>query len=201
MDIFDPGHPGRPNLLTDLEDKIRRHHTLYPRTRVKADQWEEILSVTLAQLGVPNEWGPGSHRIGTDITLGSGVTVSAKSGTYDRAEQTLTFSGSRLGKHSSTLSAMVNHVLATKSDWYAFCAGPKTKSRSPEYDLFFIPGYLLDYGSPADWVQRTTESGSSVWAFGGSSLSAEIRSSMSHQLWTTLNLTHLQQRPSRSFTI
>jgi hypothetical protein len=199
VEVLDPGHPDRPALLSHLESLIRAHHELYEEGRVKAEQWEELLSRALRMAGHPNEWNCGSHAVGTDITLDSGSTVSAKSGVYDEAKRILTFSGSRLGKHGADIASMVHHVNASRSDYYAFAASPKRKPGLC-YDIFFVPGALIHYGSREDWTLKP-DAKSPVWAYSGPRLRAEIRSSMSHQIWTDLRLERMSQVPAHSFSI
>lgn len=202
MEILDPGHPDRPVLLGHIEQLIRTHHSLYEHSRVKADQWEELLTKALIQTGFPCQWQAGSHAVGTDVTLASGATVSVKSGTHDTAKSALVFSGSRLGRHSHSINAMVNYLNATRSNYYALAATPKpATSGTIEYHIFLIPGRLIHYGQGHEWGEKASNASAPIWEYANPNLSAEIRASMSHQVWTTLDLSAMRQAPAHTFTI
>ena len=100
----------REILKIGLVEKLKIHHSLY-RLPCTSEYLEELISSILAENGYINDWQPNrSHAISVDMTLDSGMSFSVKSGVYDVSKSTLTFSGSRLGKHE-TLSEMVNSVI------------------------------------------------------------------------------------------
>lgn len=189
------------DLPAKLRDMLTQHHNVYVAA-AKAEQLEELVSGALANAGAANDWRPGSHTVSTDITLTqSGATISVKSGEVKGGGTTLTISGSRLGKSSSSLASMLGQVKASSAEYYLCLARDKADwpadvdARSDKkYLLFIFPAALLDYGTAADWTVRETDSGKKVYACSpskGAIASASISESMSFQLWTDITVSKL----------
>ena len=108
-------------LIGGLLGKLAIHHSVY-RLPCTSEYLEELVSDTLNENGMPNDWIPNrSHSVSIDMTLDSGESISVKSGTYDPVKQTLVISGSRLGKHE-TLDKMLDAVVSTHADYYVCLA-------------------------------------------------------------------------------
>ena len=178
-------------LKVGLVDKLKIHHSLY-RLPCTAEFLEELISSILAENGYSNDWQPNrSHAISVDMTLDIGPSISVKSGIYDISKSTLTFSGSRLGKHN-TLPEMVNSVMENKADYYV-CVSKTDQdwSNTPAlfdmrtYYLFVFPSTALKYDSIWDTVESSR--GGYKYAMEIDGMKASIHPSLSHQLWTTVS--------------
>lgn len=181
----------REILKIGLVEKLKIHHSLY-RLPCTSEYLEELISSILAENGYINDWQPNrSHAISVDMTLDSGMSFSVKSGMYDVSKSTLTFSGSRLGKHE-TLSEMVNSVIDNKADYY-ICVSKTDQnwSNTPAlfdmktYFLFVFPSTALKYDS--SWEKVESSRGGYKYAMSVDGMSASIHPSLSHQLWTTVS--------------
>jgi hypothetical protein len=196
-------------MIKHIIDELVRHHEAY-NIRCSGDFWEERLDTALNRTRLGSDWTPGSHAVSTDTSLtgANNMTVSVKSGTVTGQEEEvkLTISGSRLGKHSGNMDAMLAHVKTTSAEVYVCLShrdtdwkfkddsGADRKVQDTDdkvYNLFVFPSSLLDYGQPSDWDDHQTPSGHTVWALPRTEprkMSAEIRGSMSHQLWTKIDV-------------
>ena len=181
----------REILKIGLVEKLKIHHSLY-RLPCTSEYLEELISSILAENGYINDWQPNrSHTISVDMTIQDGPSFSVKSGIYDISKSTLTFSGSRLGKHE-TLSEMVNSVIDNKADYYV-CVSKTDQnwSNTPAlfdmktYFLFVFPSTALQYDSHWDKVESSR--GGYKYAMNIDGMSASIHPSLSHQLWTTVS--------------
>jgi len=181
----------REILKQGLADKLKIHHSLY-RLPCTSEFLEELIASILAENGYANDWQPNrSHTISVDMTIENGPSLSVKSGMFDVAKNTLTFSGSRLGKHE-TLSAMVNSVIDNKADYYV-CVSKTDQdwSNTPAlfdmrtYYMFVFPSTALQYD--ASWEKVESSRGGYKYAMTIDGMSASIHPSLSHQLWTTVN--------------
>lgn len=170
-----------------LTDKLKIHHSVY-RLPCTAEYLEELISDSLNSVGYINDWQPNrSHSVSVDMSLALGQSFSIKSGIYDDKKQTLTFSGSRLGKHK-TLDEMIKTINDTSADYY-ICVAKRDQDWSPtpaknepkKYFVFVFKSDLINYNA----VWDTKDSG--VYFMGTDGLSAKIVPSMSHQLWTTVS--------------
>ena len=173
--------------LPVLKDKLKIHHSVY-RLPCTAEFLEELISDSLNSVGYTNDWQPNrSHSVSVDMNLDIGPSFSVKSGIYDDIKQTLTFSGSRLGKHK-TLDEMIKSINETSADYY-ICVSKRDQDWSPTpaktatkyYYVFVFKSDLINYNA----VWDTKDSG--VYFMGTEGLSAKIVPSMSHQLWTTVS--------------
>jgi hypothetical protein len=185
-----------PDFLNEIKSRIQLHHSLYKSTRVSADLWEEVIVRSLEKLGYSVDWNSGSHKVGTDILLKDNslgdFTLSAKSGVYEADKNTLTFSGSRLGTYKNNFTDMLEHIKKTQSDVYLFAAGEKSKNRSNHtYSIFAVAKSKIDYAAESQW--RDTSDKPNIHT---QYLKADVRPSMSHQLWTTLKLEPLLLAPN-----
>lgn len=194
MGFLDSSDPQHTQFIDLVRGRIYGHHAFYAEARVSNDLWEETIHRSLEALGVPHVWTHGSHEVGTDIALldengDRKTTISVKSGTYSRTNQTLKFSGSRLGSHSASIQEMHHKIVSTQSDYYLFAAQPTGRGADAppkdhnNYSLFLIPKRLVSYGRADQWVPEGRN-----WVYTSPTLKAEIRASMSYQLWTTLQL-------------
>jgi hypothetical protein len=180
-------------LIGGLLDKLAIHHSVY-RLPCTSEFLEELISDTLNENGMPNDWKPNrSHSVSIDMTLDSGPSISVKSGRYDPEKATLVISGSRLGKHE-TLENMVESVSTTHADWYVCLAKADqdwstipSKIEPKTYYLFVFEASKLDY-SFEHWSRKDSKHGSGYkYVMEIPGMSATIRPTMSHQLWTTVS--------------
>lgn len=180
-------------LIGGLLEKLAIHHSVY-RLPCTSEYLEELVSDTLNQNGMPNDWKPDrSHSVSIDMTLDSGESISVKSGRYDPVKNTLVISGSRLGKHE-TLEKMLEAVVSTHADYYVCLAKADqdwssipSKNDTKTYYLFVFSASNLDY-SLEHWIKKPSKHGKGYkYIMETTSMSATIRPSMSHQLWTTIS--------------
>lgn len=175
-----------------LPNKLKSHHSVY-RKPCKGDYLEELIASVLAENGINNDWQPDeNHTISVDMNLENGMSLSIKSGIYDPVKNTLKFSGSRLGKHK-TREDMVKSIIDNSADWY-ICVSRVEKDWSPvpsfldtkTYYLFSFPSSVLRYDS--EWITEYTKSGNPKHYMQIDGMYADIKSSLSYQLWTTISL-------------
>jgi hypothetical protein len=124
------------------------------------------------------------------MSLESGESFSIKSGVY--ANNTLTFSGSRLGKYQ-TLDAMISSVVDNSAKYYVCLAkadqdwsSVPAENEVKTYYLFIFDSQTLIYDSGV-WNKVQTKSGGYNYVMESIGLSARINTSMSSQLWTSVN--------------
>ena len=180
----------RDILIDGLTKKLKSHHSVY-RLPCTSEFLEELIANTLSEHGLKNDWQPNrSHTVSKDMSLDTGPSISVKSGVY--ANNTLTFSGSRLGKHD-TLDKMINHVLENKADYYVCLAkadqdwsSVPSQNETKTYYLFIFDANVLMYDLPL-WNKVQTKSGGYNYVMEAIGMSAKINTSMSSQLWTTVN--------------
>jgi hypothetical protein len=179
-------------LKVHLLEKLRLHHTIY-RLPAIGEYLEELISDTLKENGMPNDWKPQrTNSPSKDFTLNTGETFSIKSGLYNIKNATLKFSGSRLGKHSG-IDEMVKSIKDNHADYY-ICVAKNDHDWSPTpelgedktYYLFVFDSALLDY-SGGIWNKVDNDLGYK-YVMDIPGMHARIVSSMSHQLWTTVDL-------------
>jgi hypothetical protein len=180
-------------LIGGLLDKLAIHHSVY-RLPCTSEFLEELIADTLNENGMPNDWKPNrSHSVSIDMTLDSGESISVKSGTYKPEKGDLVISGSRLGKHE-TLEKMVESVASTHADWYVCLAKADqdwshipSKNEVKTYYLFVFEANKLDY-SIEHWTRKDSKHGSGYkYVMEIPGMSATIRPTMSHQLWSTIS--------------
>ena len=183
----------KDTLIGGLSTKLAVHHSVY-RLPCTSEYLEELVADTLSENGMQNDWKPDrSHSVSIDMTLESGQSISVKSGRYDPVKRTLVISGSRLGKHE-TLEKMLESVASTHADYYVCLAKADqdwshipSKNEIKTYHLFVFEASNLDY-SFEHWTRQDSKHGKGYkYVMDIGTMSATIRSTMSHQLWTTIS--------------
>ncbi len=177
-------------LVEGLTNKLKVHHSVY-RLPCTSEFLEELISNTLTEAGYINDWQPNrSHSISVDMSLESGESFSVKSGVY--ANNTLTFSGSRLGKYQ-TLDAMISSVVDNSAKYYVCLAksdqdwsSVPAENEIKTYYLFVFDSQTLIYDTGV-WNKVETKSGGYNYVMESIGMSARINTSMSSQLWTSVN--------------
>jgi len=177
-------------LIPGLTEKLKIHHSVY-RLPCTSEFLEELISSILTENGLTNDWQPNrSHSVSVDMSLESGESLSIKSGVY--ANNTLTFSGSRLGKYQ-TLDAMISSVMDNSAKYYVCLAKSEedwssvpAKNEKKVYYLFVFDAQTLIYDSGV-WNKVQTKSGGYNYVMESIGMSARINTSMSSQLWTSVN--------------
>jgi len=180
----------KQTLIPGLIEKLKVHHSVY-RLPCTSEFLEELIASVLTEAGYTNDWQPNrSHSISVDMSLDSGQSFSVKSGVY--ANNTLTFSGSRLGKHDG-LDNMIASVIDNSADYYVCLAksdqdwsSVPAKNEKKIYYLFAFPSKTLIYDSGV-WNKVETKSGGYNYVMESIGMSARINTSMSSQLWTSVN--------------
>ena len=177
-------------LIEGLTEKLKIHHSVY-RLPCTSEFLEELISNTLKEAGYINDWQPNrSHSVSIDMSLESGESFSIKSGVY--ANNTLTFSGSRLGKYDG-LDNMIASVVSNSADYYVCLAkadqdwsSVPSQNETKIYYLFVFPSQTLIYDNGL-WNKVQTKSGGYNYVMESIGMSARINTSMSSQLWTSVN--------------
>ena len=172
-------------LITGLTEKLKVHHSVY-RLPCTSEFLEELIASVLTEAGYTNDWQPNrSHSISVDMSLDSGQSFSVKSGVY--ANNTLTFSGSRLGKHVG-LDNMIASVIDNSADYYVCLAksdqdwsSVPSQNEKKIYYLFVFPAKTLIYDSGV-WNKVETKSGGYNYVMESIGMSARTNTSMSSQL-------------------
>ena len=180
----------KQTLIPGLIEKLKVHHSVY-RLPCTSEFLEELIASVLTEAGYTNDWQPNrSHSISVDMSLDSGQSFSVKSGVY--ANNTLTFSGSRLGKHVG-LDNMIASVIDNSADYYVCLAksdqdwsSVPSQNEKKIYYLFVFPAKTLIYDSGV-WNKVETKSGGYNYVMDSIGMSARINTSMSSQLWTSVN--------------
>ena len=180
----------KQTLISGLTEKLKIHHSVY-RLPCTSEFLEELISNTLKEAGYINDWQPNrSHSVSIDMSLESGESFSIKSGVY--ANNTLTFSGSRLGKHDG-LDNMIASVVSNSADYYVCLAkadqdwsSVPAENEKKVYYLFVFDSQTLIYDSGV-WNKVETKSGGYNYVMESIGMSARINTSMSSQLWTSVN--------------
>jgi hypothetical protein len=180
----------KQTLIEGLTEKLKIHHSVY-RLPCTSEFLEELISNTFTEHGLINDWQPNrSHSISVDMSLESGESFSIKSGVY--ANNTLTFSGSRLGKHDG-LDNMIASVVDNSADYYVCLAKSDqdwscipSQNEKKIYYLFVFDAQTLIYDNGL-WNKVQTKSGGYNYVMESIGMSARINTSMSSQLWTSVN--------------
>jgi len=180
----------KQTLISGLTEKLKIHHSVY-RLPCTSEFLEELISNTLKEAGYINDWQPNrSHSVSIDMSLESGESFSIKSGVY--ANNTLTFSGSRLGKYDG-LDNMIASVVSNSADYYVCLAkadqdwsSVPSQNETKVYYLFIFDSQTLIYDNGL-WNKVQTKSGGYNYVMESIGMSARINTSMSSQLWTSVN--------------
>ena len=144
-------------LTEALQINLGKHHSIYtlPCT---AEYLEELISTSLKQIGIDNDWQPNrSHAISTDLSL------------------------------------RIESVIEDSADWY-FCVAKResdwTLNSANEFNkiyyFFAFECKSLPYDE-IEWSLKATKSGGVTYFVDLDGFHAEIRPSMSHQLWTKVS--------------
>ena len=178
-------------LIDGLTKKLTEHHLIY-RLPCTSEYLEELISDSLNEAGLKNDWQPNrSHTASVDMKI-KDSSISVKSGVYDLEKASLKFSGSRLGKHE-TIDQMISHLNDTSADYYV-CVAKRDQDWSPTpakneikvYYLFVFDAKHLNYDSSL-WNKVTTRNGGYNYEMESIGMKAKISTSLSSQLWTTLD--------------
>jgi hypothetical protein len=180
-----------------IQKRIKKHHKLYDLP-VIAEYWEEVFAKSVEDGEGYSDWKPDkSHCIGKDQVCtidGETYRISNKSGKYNRKNETLVISGSRSGEYE-TLEDKIKFFSDKKEDVYVCCATETKKPSSKNYYIFFFESKLLNY-SEANWLPKygknQTQTG---WYCDTDNYRAEIRHSLSGQIWTTIKLLNANITP------
>jgi hypothetical protein len=177
-------------LIEGLTEKLKIHHSVY-RLPCTSEFLEELISNTFTEHDLINDWQPNrSHSVSVDMSLDTGQSFSIKSGVY--ANNTLTFSGSRLGKHDG-LDNMIASVVDNSADYYVCLAkadqdwsSVPSQNEKKIYYLFVFDAQTLIYDNGL-WNKVQTKSGGYNYVMESIGMSARINTSMSSQLWTSVS--------------
>lgn len=180
-----------------LKRTMEYHLSKYTQKVIKNIAAEQVLNLSLNDLGYKTKWDEGSHAPGPDIYLldhkspllyDNGYSISVKSGEVSTSGS-LKISGSRSTKHS-TIEDKINFLNDTKPDMYFFFSQKQgfKKDRvenTVTYQAMAIGQETFTLGTKDDWEQVGND-----WVLKnptGPLLSAHISSKMSDQLWMTFD--------------
>jgi hypothetical protein len=179
------------SLVPYIKDRLEKHHKLYSG-QCKAEYWEENLSWALKQAGFGSNWRPDfNHKSGVDQITDSGIHISNKGGSLNL--DYIKISGSRLTKHKSIQEKL--NFLSDKTEDYILCLATEKSDWTKNikrYYFIVIDSKKLNYHQQ-EWEETYGVKGSlknevNGWKCEASSFSAEIRKTMSDQLWTEVKL-------------
>ena len=184
-------------VLDYIVDRIKKHHELYDLP-VFGELWEEVLHKSFKDAGQKSDWKPNrSHAVGMDIVHEEHGRISCKSGTYEKRvkkSDTLKINGSRTTQYP-TLEEKLEFLSESKDDVY-YCLGKigeEWKQGLKRYYLFVFKSDILDL-SKQNWQPFKTKKGNAGgWRCSNEKYSAEIRKTMSDQLWVTFNTDYLPE--------
>ena len=168
------------NIASAIEKRIKRYHENFSLP-LMAEQWEEVLTRSLRDVGLKPEWdNDRSHKVGEDIYEESIGRISCKSGSLEK--DSVKFNGSRTTRFK-TLEEKLNFLSSPHDDVYFMLAKDKKDimSKNFKYKVLVFPSTVCKVNK-LKWEE--TKSG---WK-GTGDFSAMISRSMSDQLWTTLPL-------------
>ena len=199
-------------VLANIERRCKYAVKATSSIRVKGGQAEAIMADALCDAKVPIENATDKHTPGADIfpTFRSRVIdgISAKSGKKKKhrgVENTLALSGYRLGRFHKDLDATVTWIQENKPSAFLCLANPTPAGKKAKvfadfylYSVFLFEAHLLDYGTPEMWT--ASENGKRYF-LETPYMKAEIRHSMSSQLWTYIDINALGIQPMHSFAV
>ena len=168
------------NIASAIEKRIKRYHEDFSLP-LMAEQWEEVLTRSLRDVGLKPEWdNDRSHKVGEDIYEESIGRISCKSGSLEK--DSVKFNGSRTTRFK-TLEEKLNFLSSSHDDVYFMLAKDKKdiKEKNFKYKVLVFPSSACKANS-LRWEE--TKGG---WK-GTGDFKATINRSMSDQLWTTLPL-------------
>lgn len=173
-------------LLPILKRRIKQYHELFSLPLI-AEQWEETLSRAFEEIGHPTTWTPDrSHKVGEDMSIKNipNSRISCKSGQFitprSLNKKCVKFNGSRTTTQK-TIEDKIAHLCNNHDDYYFLLA--KSKPFNKKYKLLVFPSSICKVNQ-----LKWTLSKSGKQYKGNGPFIADINSSMSSQLWTTLPL-------------
>lgn len=183
-------------LVPFIQERLVKHHELYSG-QCKAEYWEENLAYALRKAGLGSDWAPDfNHISGVDQSTDAGVRISNKGGNI--SEGKINISGSRLTKHKTIQDKL--EFLSVKKEDYIFCLATNKedwKNGKKTYYFVVVDSNKLNYHTEK-WEEMVGQRGASAgkvsgWQMTNEDYSAKIQKSMSHQLWTTVNLSFCEE--------
>ena len=179
------------SLVPLIKERLTKHHELYS-AQCKAEYWEEHLCWALKQAGFGSDWKPDSnHKSGVDQTTDNGIRISNKSGSI--ISDIVSVSGSRLTKHK-TLQDKLNFLSDKKEDYILCLSTDKEdwEKGNKFYYFMVIDSNKLNYHEQ-EWKEKLGKQGINSgkvigWECICEDYYADIRMSMSDQLWTKVKL-------------
>ncbi len=176
------------SLVDPLTERLRLHHQNYS-SLCKAELWEEVCARSLKDAGFGSDWKPDyNHGVGVDQVTDCGIRISNKGGSFGGNKSWIEISGSRLTSHE-TLDDKLK-FLSNKTEDYIFCLASDKKDKrlytNPIYYLAIIESDKLQYQNA---VWKSTFNGDKITKYEcvGEGYTADIRRSMSDQLWTKIS--------------
>lgn len=174
-------------VLQSFEDRIRKHHELYPTLYIKAEYWESIASSSLGSIG----WVPNNHNPNEDLnTKHDGLKKpSLKSGVIKG--DILNFSSHRMSKYN-TLDEMIEFLDNRTYDSFLFLS--RDEKINNKYLICYMSSKLWKYSEfnwkPKVGVRKGTKGNQTGWigVSQDGSVSVQINFKMSNQLWVDVNL-------------
>ena len=184
-------------LLQQLEQKITQHHNLY-RFPLKAELWEDIFDQTINSFN--SKWEGGGHSVGADVVsennslFQKGSRLQLKSGDYNPKNNTVKWNGHRTTKHK-TIDEKIDFISQNHYDYYVMLMRNKKdwKMGHKIYYLLMFESNKIDYSSLIWFEKHSKQNNLTGWKGMGTTqpYTAEINISMSHQLWTTSDVSYL----------
>ena len=184
-------------LLQQLEQKITQHHNLY-RFPLKAELWEDIFDQTINSF--TSDWEGGGHSVGADVVsennslFQKGSRLQLKSGDYNPKNNTVKWNGHRTTKHK-TIEEKVDFISKNHYDYYVMLMRNKKdwKEGKKIYYLLMFESSKINYSSLIWFEKHSKQNNLTGWKGMGTTqpYTAEINISMSHQLWTTSDVSYL----------
>lgn len=175
------------SVIKSIEEKLKKHHELYPNIPVKAEYWESIASQSLNVL----DWVPNNHNPNEDFksTIEGLLEPSLKAGTING--QILKFSSHRMSKFSE-LKDMIQYLDSRTYDSFLFLA--KKENELGKYYLCYMPSKLWKYSdllwTPKMGVKEKCKGIQQGWKGEGldGKVNVQISFKMSSQLWVDVDL-------------
>lgn len=175
-------------MVKPLTKRLKLHHQNY-NLLCKAELWEEVCARTLRDVGLGSDWKPDyNHGVGVDQITNCGKRISNKSGSFESNKTWLKISGSRLTSHKSLEDKLL--FLSNKKEDYIFCLATDKKDKkiydNPIYYFVVIDSDKIRYEN-AKWETIINDNKIVGYKGIGEGFIADIRCSMSDQLWTKIN--------------
>lgn len=179
--------------LENIKNKLKQHHELY-RFPVKGELWEDIFDQCINS---PDEstWVPGGHDVGVDVErVSDGHTFQLKGGELNIKKGVVEWSGNRLTKHD-TFNEKLEFISTKKADTHVLLSRNtrEWKEGKKIYYLITFDSSLLTYDL-LEWIEtknKKTGKHNGWKTVNCDELYADIKKSMSDQLWTTAKLNYL----------